>query len=124
MARIIRNRLTDLVRELSTEKRKVTQLSVPLDQPLSGADDAGTLEETLVGDSGDDCLWIELRLDLGKAMRKLTPQQQELCLLLRDRDLSITELSRLLETPRATIYDEIRRIKTLFSNEGLEDYLT
>jgi len=123
MAKIIRNKLTDLVREANAEKRKVTQLSVPLDQPLGSAEDAGTLEETLIDDSSDAFVQIELRIDLDKATAKLSPKQQELCRLLRDRDLSITELSRLLETPRATIYDEINRIKTLFSNEGLEDYL-
>lgn len=56
-------------------------------------------------------------------LQKLTPKQKELCLLLGEKGLTVKEASEYLKTPRSTIYDELKRIRTIFMKEGLEDYL-
>jgi len=128
MGRIIRNKLTDLVRERESDKRKIAHLTVSLDEPLGEDEDSPTLidkidEQTISDASPNPFLEIHLRIDLSKALQKLTPQQKELCRLLGEKELTVKEASERLKTPRSTIYDELKRIRMIFRKEGLEDYL-
>ena len=65
----------------------------------------------------------ELPEVLFKAMDKLSRRQKELCRLLGEGDRSLQEVGRQMNVPRATLQDEIKRIKKIFRNEGLEDFL-
>lgn len=128
MGKVIRNKLTDLVRERETDKRKIAHLSVSLDKPIGDDMDSLPLlatldEETAVGGSGDSFSKISSKIDLSKALQKLSPQQRELCQLLGEEGFTVTEVSEYLKTPRSTIYDELKRIKTIFEKEGLQEYL-
>ena len=58
-----------------------------------------------------------------KALEKLSRRQQELCHLIRKEGLSMREVSKKLNIPRGTLFDEILRIREVFRNEGLKDYL-
>jgi len=128
MGRIIRNKLTDLVRERESDKRKIAHLTVSLDEPLGKDEDSPTLidkidEQTNSDASPNPFLEIQLRIDLSKALQQLTPQQKELCRLLGEKGLTVKKISEYLKTPRSTIYDELKRIRTICMKEGLEDYL-
>lgn len=128
MGRIIRNKLTDLVREREADKRKIAHLAVSLDEPLGDDEDSPALIDQIDGDTVTQAphnhfLEIQLKIDLSKSLQKLTPQQKSLCNLLGEKGLSVKEASDYLKTPRSTIYDEIKRIRTIFMKEGLEDYL-
>jgi len=128
MGRIVRNKLTDLVRERESDKRKVAHLTVSLDKPLGEDEDSPTLIDKIDGGNVTDVLHnhsleIHLKIDLSKALQKLTHQQKELCHLLGEKGLTVKEASDCLKTPRSTIYDELKRIRTIFMKEGLEDYL-
>lgn len=127
MGRIIRNKLTDLVRERESDKRKVAHLTVSLDAPLGENEDSPTLigkiDEAATNASPDPFLEIQLKIDVLKALQKLTPQQKELSHLLGEKGLTVKEISEYLKTPRSTIYDELKRIRTIFTKEGLADYL-
>lgn len=128
MGRIIRNKLTDLVRQRESDKRKVAHLTVSLDKPLGENEDSPTLIDkiengTVTDASPNPFLEIQLKIDLSKALQKLTPQQKELCRLLGEKGLTVKEVSQYLKTPRSTLYDELKRIRTIFMKEGLEDYL-
>ena len=79
-----------------------------------------TLTDTVPPDPFNQVL---LKIDLSKAFRKLTSQQERLCRLIGEGGLTVTELSECLKTPRSTIYDEIERIRTIFEKEGLKEYL-
>ncbi len=128
MGRIIRNKLTDLVRERESDKRKIAHLTVSLDEPLGDDEDSPALidkidEQTISDTAPNPFLEIQLKIDLSKALQKLTPTQKELCFLLGEKGLTVKEASDYLKTPRSTIYDELKRIRTIFMKEGLEDYL-
>jgi len=128
MGQVIRNKLKDLVREREADKRKIAHLSRSLDKPLGDDKDSPTLidkidEGSVNGTSHNHFLEILLKIDLSKALQKLTSQQKDLCSLLGRKGLTVKEASEYLKTPRSTIYDELKRIRTIFMKEGLEDYL-
>ncbi len=65
----------------------------------------------------------ELPEVLLRAMGKLSRRQKELCRLLGEGDWNLQEVVRQMNMPRSTLRDEIKRIKEVFRNEGLEDFL-
>ena len=65
---------------------------------------------------------IDKRIDIDNVMRKLSPTQKQICNLLMSEP-TIAKISKCLETPRSTIYDEIKRIRMIFEDAGLKDYL-
>lgn len=128
MARVIRNKLTDLVREGEADKRKTAYLTVSLDAPLCDDENGRTLLDRIIkrpgtGVRSDPELDIQLKIDVTAALRKLSPKQKKLCCLVREDGLAVKEISDYLETPRSTVCDELKRIRTIFMDEGLEDYL-
>jgi len=48
-------------------------------------------------------------------MKRLTPLQKQLCQLLGEEGLNVQDVSRKLRVPRATIYDELKRIRKVFA---------
>ena len=79
--------------------------------------------DQLLGECASPFMELQLKIDLSKALQKLTPKQKKLCHLLKEEGFTIKQLSEYLKTPRSTVYDEIERIKKIFMREDLEDYL-
>jgi RNA polymerase sigma factor (sigma-70 family) len=109
-ATIIRNKLLDLVRASSTDKRKISHYVV---------EESGENLTSLI----DRYAVIEPRLsvpadDLSKALQKLTPKQQKFCQLLM-QGINKSEAARKLGINRRTVYDYIARIRKVFIKEGL-----
>jgi len=128
MRRIIRNKLTDLIRERESDKRKLAHLSISLDAPLSGETEAPTLLDTLDARADDDppdqeLNGLQLTIDLATVFSTLTARQQTLCRLLGEQGMTIQEVSAALGIPRSTLYDELNCIKALFIKTALDDYL-
>lgn len=65
-------------------------------------------------------LW-GLSIDVRSAVEKLPPELRELCKRLQTE--SVTEISRDTGIPRGTIYESINKLRTLFEDAGLKDYL-
>lgn len=122
MARIIRNKLMDLVREQSSDKRKAVHFSDSINQPLNDDEDAPSLLDILASDS-DFHLKAELKISFEQSFSKLTETQKELCRYLSSGCASITDLAETLGIGRATIYREIERIRKVFEQDGLKDFL-
>lgn len=124
MAEVIGNVLGQLATKARTDKRKTIYESISLDQPLNDEEDSPALKDK-IPQSSDALPQIdsELKIELSKAYQKLTPQQQELCRLLGEEGMSISEASRRLDKHRMIIYREIERIRELFEKDGLKDYL-
>lgn len=129
MAQVIRNKLTDLMREQSAGKRAGELDALSLDAAVDGSEDGMTLAEVLAGseaaqptdEGGVDR--HHARIDLARAMERLTPVQRRLCQMLGEEGLSIKEAAERLRIPRGTIYEEIKRIRKVFADQGLGDYL-
>ena len=128
MARVVRNKLIDLIRERESDKEKVNILAVPTEimhegGPGSTTDDAGgdppEPEEAREHRDAEQ----SLHLDLARALARLAPRQRELCQPLLDQDLSMVEASQRLGVPRSTLYEELKHIRTIFKALGLDAYL-
>ena len=129
MARVVRNKLTDLIREHGATKRGGDTDTVSLDAPVSESDDAPTFAD-LVDAATSGPLGEEhpidpndARIDIARALQQLTPRQRRLCALLGEEGLSIKEAAERLRIPRGTLYEEIKRIRKIFAEHGLEGYL-
>jgi RNA polymerase sigma factor (sigma-70 family) len=129
LAQVLRNKLTDLMREQGAEKRAGDLGAISLDATVDGSDDGMTLAESLDASesthSGEDgeTQRHHMRMDLLRALARLTPAQQRLCLMLGEEGLSIKEAAEKLRIPRGTLYEEIKRIRQVFADFGLDDYL-
>ena len=117
MGNVARHRLQNILHEQLAEKRGTDRKAVSLDQPLPG--EQSTLEEIIPSTMDYD---PSLRLDLERAVAKLTDIQRQVYHLLWE-GYSVTEISRTLGKGRATIYDEIKRLKKVFADDGLDGYL-
>jgi len=117
MANVARHRLQNILDEQLAEKRSADREALSLDQPLS--DKETTLGEIIPEATGPD---ISLHLDLERAVAKLTAAQRSVYLLLWE-GYSVAEIARTLGKGRATVYDEINRLKKVFADDGLDGYL-
>jgi RNA polymerase sigma-70 factor (ECF subfamily) len=129
MAQVIRNKLTDLIREKAADKRAGEQDALSLDAALDGSEDGATLADLLADDESaqrNETGVVDrhhARLDIGRAMARLTPVQRQVCQMLGEEGLSIKGAAERLRIPRSTLYEEIKRIRKIFSDQGLGDYL-
>jgi len=121
MSRIIRNRLQNILKEFSRDKRKVLQNSTSLDAPISKDEDASSLLD-LILDIKNPCEQTHLKISISQTISKLTPKQQELCELLSNGETNMSQVSKLLGIGRASVYREIERIRDFFEKEGLQDF--
>ncbi len=128
MARVVRNKLIDLLRERESDKQIVNILTVPTEFPHEG-EPGGTADEAEPDlPEPDDTrehrdAEQSLHLDLARALARLTPHQRELCRLLLEQDLTMVEASQRLGVPRGTLYGELKHIRAIFKALGLEAYL-
>lgn len=129
MAQVIRNKLTDLIREQAAEKRAGEQEALSLDAALDGTGDGLTLADLLADDESaqqDEAGGVDrhhARIDIARALARLTPIQRQLCQMLGEEGLTIKEAAERLRIPRGTLYEEIKRIRRVFADQGLGDYL-
>ena len=129
MAQVIRNKLTDLIREQAADKRSGEQDALSLDASHDGSEDGVTLAELLADNESaqaDDPGAVDrrhARIDIGRVLERLTPGQRQLCRMLGEEGLSIKEAAERLRIPRGTLYEEIKRIRKVFADQGLGDYL-
>jgi RNA polymerase sigma-70 factor (ECF subfamily) len=129
MAKVVRNKLTDLIREQTAGKRAGAIGTLSLDAALEGFDAGTTLADVLSGSNAaqledeGDVDRHDARIDVARAMAGLTPVQRRLCQMLGAEGLSIKEAAERLRIPRGTLYEEIKRIRKVFADQGLGDYL-
>ncbi len=129
MAQVIRNRLTDLIREQAADKRTGEQDALSLDAALDGSEDGATLTDLLVDNESaqpDGPGAVDrrhARIDIGRVLARLTPVQRQLCQMLGEEGVSVKEAAERLRIPRGTLYEEIKRIRKVFVDQGLGDYL-
>ena len=71
----------------------------------------------------EDALRSDISGVLRRALRKLSCRQREMCRLIKVEGLSMNQVSQKLNIPRGTLFDEVLRIREVFRNEGLKDYL-
>ena len=101
-----------ILRKRSAQKRSATVESID-------ASDDRVVDRASLGDGVGRL--IDIKVDLKIALCNLTPKQREICdLLLRD---AVTPVARELGMPRSTLRDAIVKIREVFHDAGLEEYL-
>ena len=105
------------------------QEALSLDAALDGSDDGLTLADLLAEEESaqqDEAGAVDRHhacIDIGRALARLTPVQRQLCRMLGEEGLTIKEAAERLRIPRGTLYEEIKRIRRVFADQGLGDYL-
>jgi len=122
MSRIIANKLSDIIREQSSDKRKVSHQTDSLDQPLKNNEESSALSDVLPSNV-DLKAQFQLKFSIEYAMSLLTTPQKELCLLIQEGFSRVDDLSNALGVERTTVYREIRRIRKIFEDEELKVFL-
>jgi len=130
MAKIVKNKLNDILREELADKRKINSQAFSLNQSI-GEDENNPdyIDNVTVNNIPDreaisnPFLSILKKIDIDKTLQKLNPKQQIICELIMSKDLNISDLSKCLNTPRSTVYDEIDRIRKIFKKAGLKKYI-
>jgi RNA polymerase sigma factor (sigma-70 family) len=119
MRTVIRRKLIDISRERDAGRRVALDRADSLDAPV-GEEDSGETFHELLGDPKRPDL--DLSMDLPMAIKKLTSRQKKISEL-RAAGLSVKAISEGLAVHRSTVHDEIRRIRRIFTDVGLRDYL-
>jgi len=132
MAQVIRNKLTDIVRERASDKRAGAPGALSFEEPLDGDEEGGFTVADCISEAdlanssvrrGAEREAHDLRADLARAMAGLKPEDRELCRLLGEEGLSVTEVSQVLKVPRSTVYEQIKRIRDRLHRLGFHGYL-
>ena len=117
---VVESELVHIIERANADKRRASMEAVSLDQPLHNEEDAPTLKDTLAEEK-DFVLTADLKMDVAILLQELSPKQHEICRLILEGH-KITEVSKKLNTPRSTIYDEIGRIEYIAEKLGLRGY--
>jgi len=127
MRQVLRNKLFSIVRERETERRSADYHAVSLEH--AGEENSDKARDSIIDkivalSSGTaDLSDSEVRIDLAAAVNQLTLSQRKICRLLGYEGLSVDEASRRLHVSRHTVYRELKRIRELFLEQGIEAYL-
>ena len=121
MRRVVKAKLIDIERTMKAGKRGGGHHPLSLDGPLS--DEAG--EKTTLGDTvpaRETDIEVMSSVIRDHLLSRLSPGQRRLALGL-EAGMSMSEISRRLDVPRTTLYDELERIRQVFRDESLEEFL-
>lgn len=122
--RVTRNKLADLMRIKGANKRKVFYMSESLDAIDENGESSGAKEKILMVD--EQVVQKITAADLPAAMTRVTDKlsfrQKQLCRFLME-GVSIKGAGEKMNIPRTTLNEEVKRIRVIFQNEGLEEYL-
>lgn len=119
MVTIVRNYLCNIVEGRRTKKRNEYYQAVSLNQFLEENPNSSILAHN----PPDEFQLPELRAKLTNIFQRLNPQQKKVFQALQDGDLSVTTISVRLKVHRATVHNEIKRMREIFESEGLREYL-
>jgi RNA polymerase sigma-70 factor (ECF subfamily) len=130
-SRILDNRIRDILDTLQTDKRGIHNYTESISKEIKNNNEEGTLtyEDVL----GEDCSLSrrgkkpllqeeELRFVMSMKLAKLNKSQRKICELLMN-GLNISEAAKSLGIQRTTLCREIKRMRKLFYENGLHEYL-
>ena len=122
LSKFIKNKLKDLAKERTTQKRKALYQSSSLHVPLF-EDSEEMVIDTIPDESNVFNSNSELDFIISEILDKLSPYQKEICLLIMEEELSDSEIAERTNKNRSTVFRERKRIKKLFEQEGLNKFL-
>jgi RNA polymerase sigma-70 factor, ECF subfamily len=131
MPRVSRAKLSDIADREWAAKRGANSETLSLDAILDGLDGSDGQNPRLLGALTDERLDRQpeaavegrvLRDRIREVLLQLSPRQRDLVQgLLSDRTMS--DIGRRLRIARPTLYDELQRVRDIFHDAGLEEFL-
>lgn len=126
IARVVKHKIANLIARQTAGKRDYRRSTCPLDE------DDGTAERAERLDQEDYILRIGaepnpdedrrvLALDVAAVLETLPPELAELCRRLKQE--TVTDISRDTGVSRPTLYKSIKKLREIFEDAGLKDYL-
>lgn len=127
--KVVVNYLNDFNKKLEADRRKINNKAISLDREKILDNGEVSLYEVV---SSEDILYpvknksdIEksiLKLDLIQILNLLDQKKQLICMhILKGYHLS--EISKITKIPRSSIYDQLKKIRILFLDNGMHNYL-
>jgi len=131
VARIIERKISKLLRHQASEMRDYRRESYSLDERIDDGDGSTVARgETIAQEELDRRLgrrkrsdqeeW-ELAHDVAATLARLPEHLRRLCELLKTG--SISEAAREMGVPRTTLNDHVKKLREIFEDAGLRDYL-
>lgn len=128
MRKVLQNKLRDIERHERADKRGGYSSEVSLDRSLDPeVEDSDSLGDMLPADAPEEepeseTERLELKANIDRVLGRLSEQQRWLAEKLGE-GWPMTEISERLGVSRPTLYDELKRIREVFRDEGLEEFL-
>jgi len=122
--RITRNKIADLIRRREANVRKVSYVSESLDAMGEDEESISAKEKILMVEEQtvQKISAADLPDAVARATAGLSFRQKQICRYLSE-GMSQVKVGEIMKIPRATLQDEIRRIREAFLKEGLEEYI-
>jgi len=128
---VLDNRLRQIIERRKTQKSGFGKRTVSLDDTLEDSDRSGISRIDTI-DREDYMIRIgrlkrpafeecELRIDIERALSQLSPELLRLCKRLQTQ--TVTEISEETGVPRHKLYPSIRKLRCVFEEAGLKEYL-
>ena len=121
MAWVIKNKLEELSRDETALLRRANASASPFSKPIDENQTIGDLAD-VVASSRDRFSSPELAGLLAVAQSRLTPRQARIADLLMGKAMK-TEIAAELDVNRDTIYADLKRIRKVYSDLKLEEFL-
>jgi len=127
MAAVLRSKLLDIERAAKAQKRGGGVAEVSLDSSAGVDSHDHSLADVIpdskpTADPARAAVTADLRDHIDRAVRLLTPRQRQLLDGLR-RGYNITEVSERLAVSRPTLHEDVKRIRKVFRDQGLQELL-
>jgi RNA polymerase sigma factor (sigma-70 family) len=122
LRRVVKAKLLDLERGIKAQKRGQGHGPASLDQPLAEDEPEGDTLGDTIADSADTEGTALYRVSLATALARLSPQQKQLMAGLAE-GYPMSQIGQRLGVPRATLYDQLNRVRQIFWEEGLDQFL-
>ncbi len=131
IARVVEHRLASLIEAQKAGIRDYRRCRCSLNECFEDADgrsvervDTFDQEDYLLRTGGQSRPSEELNrlaIDVAAVLETLPPELRELCRRLKAE--TVTEISRDTGVPRGTIYESIKKLREIFKDAGLRNYL-
>lgn len=120
MAGVLEKYLSHKKDALLAKKRKAFFEAKSLDEFFDEDNESSSENRKYEPSSFDD---PKTRIDVSVVIQKLEPHQKEICRLIQSEGMSFHQIGKHLRKHHSYVYREVERIKEVFEQEGLKDYL-
>ncbi len=132
IARVVEHKIATLIEKQTAHKRDYRRCPCSLNERFEEEEEGRSVERAETLDQEDYLLRIgvepraaeELRalaLDVAAVVENLPLELHELCRRLGQE--TVSEISRDTGVPRATLYQSVKKLREIFEDAGLKDYL-